>query len=552
MMLKHYLPERHPIYWLEFRRQWRNLALRSRLSIIGAGALTVILSADAIVLAIYFFILTQGSDWLIGSRPDIEGLWRAVKIIEMLLLPTIATLFMMSSISRERERRTLDALVIVFTPTEIILEKALGYLTVPLLIYAMCIVLFSLLALVCRGVTCGQMLVDHLLVLIMLLGGGAIGLIATTRSRGIAGSMVWGMVGVAGMYYCTILLLPTLQWLSYVDERDLLHVALYVVVLLCLCAVAPLSGIDALRRLRTGELGMRHPRPAATTPAWLPRRYDLLPIRGCLLWFELRRRMRGDSGFLILFCYLAALGIVLVLATGDQPTTVNALWMPDIGRTLWGVLSVTQFIIVILLAPGLAVNSLMIEREHGTLESLFMSPLTNRAIVWGKLFGTLGQLLLLLFASLPIFATIAMTYGGISPLEVFFMFAAQTLVGAFLGSIGLLAACIARQYTAAVVRAYLTAFVGLSPFLCLPIFGGITVAAFIGLGGMAVMIAPITNAVCNNLKRLRGSCSHEDEEAFREEEYRRQMAAAHLAYWENRHQSTDTDGWSMPNMSGRE
>jgi ABC-type transport system involved in multi-copper enzyme maturation permease subunit len=139
---------------------------------------------------------------------------------------------------------------------------------------------------------------------------------------------------------------------------------------------------------------------------------------------ELRTRMRGRKGFMVMGGYVLFLGIVLLIsyyamwiatATGySGQSLVNA----RLGLKLFMSLNWTQTVLLALIIPSLTSGALTLELEKKTIEMLVLTRLTPGTVVLGKHLTGIFYSLILLLCSLPL-AGICLMFGGISPAEVF-------------------------------------------------------------------------------------------------------------------------------------
>jgi ABC-type transport system involved in multi-copper enzyme maturation permease subunit len=70
-------------------------------------------------------------------------------------------------------------------------------------------------------------------------------------------------------------------------------------------------------------------------------------------------------------------------------------------QTIGGIMVLLQVALIVLLTPALSASLISSERESGGWDLLRMTPLSARAILWGKLLSVMATLLLILFATLP-------------------------------------------------------------------------------------------------------------------------------------------------------
>jgi hypothetical protein len=179
-----------------------------------------------------------------------------------------------------------------------------------------------------------------------------------------------------------------------------------------------------------------------------------LPVHAPLLWEELRRRFRGGRGQLVLLLYGLLLVLLLLAAAAMANLGDNPREWAEFGKTLWArVLLPGQLVAMILLTPGLTAGAISMERERGTLDLLFLTPLASLTIVTNKFLGATGQMLIVVLSGLPVIATVFL-YGGVSPAELLGGYLLILVTGLTYAALGFLASCLFRRTTTAVVWSY--------------------------------------------------------------------------------------------------
>lgn len=189
-----------------------------------------------------------------------------------------------------------------------------------------------------------------------------------------------------------------------------------------------------------------------------------IPVRHPVFWEEVRRRLRGARGYWVLLGYGLALIVLMGLLSATQTDLADnpARWA-EFGKTLWLSFLLGQAVLLLLICPALAAGAISTEREAGTLELLFLTPITVPALVLGKFFGAIGQLLVVLLSGLPIIASV-FVFGGVSPGEVVVGYLLLLLLGVYCALFGFLASCLCTRAIAATIWAYaflLIALIGL-------------------------------------------------------------------------------------------
>jgi len=169
---------------------------------------------------------------------------------------------------------------------------------------------------------------------------------------------------------------------------------------------------------------------------------------------EYRLRMRTAKSMWILLSYLVAMGLfagVIFSIVGINSGT-NAYDNYYSGMAFI-VLSFAQLGLIAFMSPGLTAGVISSEREKQTLNLLLTTQQSSTTIIVSKLLGSIGFMLLIVFASLPLYG-IVFLYGGISPdqlLSVFGFFIYNMLL---FGSFGILFSTIFKRTMISVIVTY--------------------------------------------------------------------------------------------------
>lgn len=150
-------------------------------------------------------------------------------------------------------------------------------------------------------------------------------------------------------------------------------------------------------------------------------RFQRLFLQNPVTVKELRGRMRGARGFIILTVYLMLLSGFIVLIYASYAAAANQTYGPDprqAGKPIFAAVLGIQVMLVLFLAPSFTTGAISGEKERQTYDLLRTTLLPARALVVGKLLSALGFVLLLILAAIPL-QSIAFLLGGVSPLELF-------------------------------------------------------------------------------------------------------------------------------------
>ena len=189
---------------------------------------------------------------------------------------------------------------------------------------------------------------------------------------------------------------------------------------------------------------------------------SMLLLDNPILQRELLVNLRMSRAFVLLFLYIALLGMVVFAAwpsdtrldlteSGGQ-THSEAANQP--GTRLVNMFFLGQYILMGLMTPSFAAGAIAGEKERKTYEMLLASPLRPTAIVLGKLLASLSYLAVLVFASLPI-VMLCLPLGGMSLWEVLATYVAMGASVVTFGMISLAASSYFTRTVAALLVSYI-------------------------------------------------------------------------------------------------
>lgn len=190
-------------------------------------------------------------------------------------------------------------------------------------------------------------------------------------------------------------------------------------------------------------------------PKIIPRSW-YLPDRRPLFWHECRRHARGRLAHLLLALYVVGLIVASLIVTYiAQMHHYDFDDAPYIGQRLFWISMAGQMALMIFLTINTTTTAIASEQVQGTLEALVLTPLSPQEIIRGKLQAIYVQIGLFILAGIPVIATFAFAYGGVSPLELVIGYMLLIYAGAFCAAHGLLISCQSRTPTEALVKGYL-------------------------------------------------------------------------------------------------
>ena len=202
---------------------------------------------------------------------------------------------------------------------------------------------------------------------------------------------------------------------------------------------------------------------------------------------ELRGRMRGRRAFAIITIHLLILAGFAVLVQEIQVSSMmngfSGTSTADVGRGLFIGLLALLTIIVMVLAPGSTAAAISLEREKQTLDMLVTTPVSSIALVLGKLLSSVGWIVLLLLASLPVMALV-FTFGGVAPDDIARAYIVLAAAAFAYGSMGLFISALLKRTAASTI---------INLVLAMGIVGGTVVLYAVG----AAMAVSDTQRIAN-------------------------------------------------------
>lgn len=145
------------------------------------------------------------------------------------------------------------------------------------------------------------------------------------------------------------------------------------------------------------------------------------------------------------------------------------------------IMAYIQFIMLILIIPGITANAISGERERQTLDILLSTQMKPWQIIIGKLESSLSIVLLLSITSLPI-VSIVFVFGGIKLLDLVLLIVLLVVEAVFIGTIGLLFSSLFKKTSTSTVLTYATLLlVFLGSYFVVQIFHSIEQTKNIGV-----------------------------------------------------------------------
>jgi ABC-type transport system involved in multi-copper enzyme maturation permease subunit len=173
---------------------------------------------------------------------------------------------------------------------------------------------------------------------------------------------------------------------------------------------------------------------------------------------ELKGRMRGRQGFILLTAYLTLVGLMIAgvyyYSTGKlsspsiQPNTLQ-----EIGKRIFSVVVLLELMLIVFIGPALTSGAISSERERGTFDLLRTTLLSSRSLIIGKLGAAVAYLLLLILAALPL-QSLAFFLGGVGLAEMVISLILLTASTLLFCTLGIYFSGIAKRTIVATVMTY--------------------------------------------------------------------------------------------------
>lgn len=182
---------------------------------------------------------------------------------------------------------------------------------------------------------------------------------------------------------------------------------------------------------------------------------------------KIRARIVRIPVFVMIYnAVLAFVGIFMLINSTDMFGIYGYINYQSMNDMFAGV-GVVQCIVTIVVTLIVAAGGISGEREKGTLDMLFMTPVRTLEVVNGKLFSAVLTGCLFTFSSLPVLA-LGTIYGGTDFGDIVFLQVVNIVLAFFAGSIGLLCSALSRKTSVAAAFAMILEIVFMvAPFLIL-------------------------------------------------------------------------------------
>ncbi|HEY9288095.1 MAG TPA: ABC transporter permease [Candidatus Dormibacteraeota bacterium] len=177
---------------------------------------------------------------------------------------------------------------------------------------------------------------------------------------------------------------------------------------------------------------------------------------------EYRSRMRTWRSPIAITVYILLLGglgwAIFSAEASSAQNSLNPGQAANFGQSLFLWLIIFQMVLLAFITPALTAGTISSEREHQTIDLLFVTRLPSFSILWGKLLASMSFAFLLLLLSVPIFSLVFL-FGGIELDQLLSAFLVTAVAALTLGILGLACSTAFARTLPATVAAYGAAFI---------------------------------------------------------------------------------------------
>ncbi|MEN6325109.1 MAG: ABC transporter permease [Syntrophomonas sp.] len=190
-----------------------------------------------------------------------------------------------------------------------------------------------------------------------------------------------------------------------------------------------------------------------------------------ILGKEYRSRMRTWKSPLIISLYLGILGLItLGYYWIQQKNVFYTGFGPDVGPQIYIMLTYCQLLLISFVTPALTAGAINGERERQTFDLLLCTRLSAVSIVLNKLLASMGYIILLIIASLPVFGVVYF-FGGVLLSDIGRVFLVYLVTAITFGVVGIFCSTFFKRTQISMVVSYL--------IVLFMLLGTIILAAFI-------------------------------------------------------------------------
>lgn len=169
---------------------------------------------------------------------------------------------------------------------------------------------------------------------------------------------------------------------------------------------------------------------------------------------EIMTSLRSLKSYVSIMLYVLVLALVAGLSLFATSSGTSYSFRLSDTKYIYAFLAGFQFGLALLITPALTAGAISSEREKQTLNLLLITKMSPLSIAMGKLTSSLITILLMMIASMPVYAII-FYYGGLSLLNLLGMMGYTMLISAMIGSIAIFFSSFIKKTIGATVLTYI-------------------------------------------------------------------------------------------------
>ena len=192
---------------------------------------------------------------------------------------------------------------------------------------------------------------------------------------------------------------------------------------------------------------------------------------------ELKGRMRGRQGFIMLGSYITLISFFIVLiyiflAVDGSISNGDPSFLQTMGKIIFSTVVLLELLMLGFIGPALTAGAISSEREHKTIDLLRTSLLSAPALVFGKLSSAVVFLLLLIFTAIPV-ESLAFFLGGVGMAEMIISTLLLVVTAIFFCTLGLFFSSFLKRTLISTVFSYASILLSFIVFIIFLFFIGI-------------------------------------------------------------------------------
>ncbi len=211
---------------------------------------------------------------------------------------------------------------------------------------------------------------------------------------------------------------------------------------------------------------------------------------------------------LMLYNLIMAVIAIITMTVAKQSGSYSGSDGYRMMMALFPMLATLQCFIILFMIPVLTASSIAGERERQTLDVLLTTPISPFSIVIGKVFASMGQVLMYVLSSLPVMS-LAFIIGGMSWIYIFGFIAMVIYASFYVGAVGVYCSAKRKKTISSVISSFIiiaAAMVATALIFYIKIYGcqldyydGKTLSLNYGLAPLWMVInpaVPVGNYIC--------------------------------------------------------